>query len=109
MPTLPLYNTTAHPDGWHRVTAPGGYEQWHVEAEDASSGIRLVVDLIEGDQLNREYLRAYRRYRRRPTRVAPPLPGDYPCVRVRVSDRGRPLWELDAPQPPGALRASASP
>jgi hypothetical protein len=108
MPTIPLYDTSAHPDGWHRVMAPGGYELWHLEAEDTESGIRLTVDLIEGDQVNREYMRTYRRYRRRPTRVAPPLPQDYPSVRVRMSEGRRTLWKLDLPQPPGALQASTT-
>ena len=108
MPTLPLYDATAHPDAWHRVIAPGGYELWHFEAEDAESGVHLTVDLVEGDQLSRDYMRAYRRYRRRPTRVAPPLPADYPCVRVSMSEGGRTLWKLDLPQPPGALQASTT-
>jgi hypothetical protein len=108
MPTLPLYDTTAHPDGWHHVVAPGGFERWQLEAEDLAHGIRLTVELVEGDQGSRAYRRAYRRYRRRPTRVPPPLPSDYPCVRVNVSENGRTLWDLDAPQRPGALQASTN-
>ncbi len=108
MPTLPLFETPAHPDGWHRVTGPGGYEWWHLAAEDEGGRISLGVNLIEGDPYNAAYMRAYSRYRRRPTRVSPPLPRDYPCVRVNVSQGDRLLWELVAPQPPGTLRASTT-
>jgi hypothetical protein len=106
MPTLPLYDPPTHPDGWHRVIGPGGYEWWHLAAEDKANGIRLGVNLIEGDPYNAAYMRAYRRYRRRPTRVSPPRPADYPCVRVNLSEKDELLWELVAPQPAGSLRAS---
>jgi hypothetical protein len=106
MPTLPLYQTPAHPDAWHRVKAPGGYEWWHFTAHDAAGAVRVRVDFFDGDPFNRAYQRAYRRYRRRPTRITPPLPCEYPCVRVEVTEGGRPLWRVDAPQPAGTFRGS---
>src|SRR5688500_2921934 len=66
----------------HRVRSPGGYEWWHVEACDASADLVVRIDLFDGDPFNPAYRRAYARYRRRPTRVAPPVPGDFPNVRV---------------------------
>jgi hypothetical protein len=85
MPTLPLYDTTADPDGYHRVRAPGGYEWWHLGAESASRHTSASIDFFDGDPFDTAYLAAYARYLRRPTRVPPPLPRDYPRVRVRVN------------------------
>ncbi len=78
MPTIPMLTPTAVPDAWHAVTAPGGYEWWYFDAEDGD--VRVVAILFEGFVFHPGYLRAYDRYRRRPTRVRPPVPGDYPCA-----------------------------
>jgi carotenoid 1,2-hydratase len=83
MPTVPMLTPTAVADAWHAVTAPGGYEWWYFDAEAAGGGdgdLRVVAILFEGFVFHPGYLRAYARYRRRPTRVAPPLPGDFPCA-----------------------------
>lgn len=106
MPTLPLYTPAAHPDAWHRVTAPGGYERWYFEAEDASGDLRLVATLQEGCDFDPAYLRRYAAYRRNPTRHRPPQPGEYPCVAFAVYQGGRALARFVSQYPPGALTAS---
>src|SRR5687767_726009 len=85
MPTVPLYDTPANPDAWHRVRAPGGYEWWHLDAVSPSGRETVTIDFFDGDPFNAAYQAAYARYRRRPTRVVPPVPRDYPGVRVRVN------------------------
>ena len=106
MPTLPLYDTPGNVDAWHRVRAPGGYEWWHFEATSGDSDVRVVIDFFDGDPFNAAYQRAYSNYRRRPTRVAPPVPRDYPCVRIQTFQTGKRVSLIDAPQPPGSLVAS---
>ena len=61
-------------DGWHAVAAPGGYEWWYFDAEDPATDTQLVAIFMEGFVFHPGYIRAYELYRRRPTRVAPPLP-----------------------------------
>ncbi len=78
MTTVPMMTPTDVPDAWHAVTAPGGYEWWYFDAEDGD--LRVVAILFEGFVFHPGYLRAYGKYRRRPTRVAPPLPAQYPCA-----------------------------
>ena len=77
---IPMFNPTDIPDAWHQVTAPGGYEWWYFDADDADGELRLVAIFFQGFVFHPGYLRRYERYRRQPTRVAPPLPADYPCV-----------------------------
>jgi hypothetical protein len=84
MPTIPLYDTSAPPDGYHRVTAPGGYEWWSIIAQ----GARVKIDFIEGNPFDVAYRSAYRRYVAHPTRVVPPAPRDYPSVSARLADNG---------------------
>lgn len=109
MPILPLFQTPAHPDAWHLVTAPGGYEWWHFEAddaEDAGGRFRIVATWFDGFPLHPDYLRRYRRYRRAPTRHRPPVPGEYPCVYFAVYEEGRALAQLLAQYPSDAFSAS---
>ena len=95
MPILPLYVPPATtPNAWHQVTAPGGYECWHFDAEDVASNVRIVVDFTEGGGAHSAYRRRYARYRLLPTCFAPPAPGDYPCVRFAVYRGERPAWEF---------------
>jgi len=94
MPTLPLYVPNDLPDAWHQVIAPGGYETWHFDAQADSADLRLVVELGQGYRYQREYARKYLAYRRRPTRRPPPVPVDYPNLRVWVLQRGRLLARL---------------
>src|SRR5687767_6539330 len=67
MPTISLYTPPAHPDAWHQIRAPGGYEWWHFDAEDARHDRRLVAALFDGDAMDPRYVREYARYRRNPT------------------------------------------
>ena len=43
MPSIELVNHAAHPDGWHDVRAPGGYEWWYFDAEDAATDTQIVA------------------------------------------------------------------
>ena len=89
MPVLPLFDTPADPDAWHRVTAPGGYERWYFDAEDESRAVRIILEFVEGANSDTDYLRRYDRYLRRPTRVQPPQAREYPCVQLWVYEQGR--------------------
>jgi hypothetical protein len=89
MPTLPLYTPGAAPDASHRVLAPGGYEQWSFVAEDAATATRLVAAFSVGFPFHPGYLRAFARYRRRPTRFTPPVPTDYATLSIAVDSRDR--------------------
>ena len=84
MPTIPLYDESAPPDGYHRVTAPGGYEWWSVLAQEA----RVKIDFFDGNPFDPTYRLAYQRYLANPTRVMPPVPRDYPSVSAGLVDRG---------------------
>src|SRR5688572_15336455 len=86
---IPMFTPPSHPDGWHRVTAPGGYESWHFEAEDAE-GRRLVIEFHDGYPSSRDYLRRYTAFRRRPTRTRPPVPADFPHVSLALFHSGDP-------------------
>src|ERR1044072_5214382 len=89
MPTLDLFTRSpADPDSSHGIRSPGGYEVWHFDAEDASTGLRVVATLSEGSIVHPGYLRRYARYRRSPTRCAPPLPRDYCCAALTVYEEG---------------------
>ena len=107
MPTLPLYDPKpAHPNASHRVAAPGGYEWWHFDADDAAQDVQVVVTFALGGDANADYLRRYHRYRRRPTRYAPPVPADYPSVSVAVYERGRAVSKFSEQVPPPQFAAS---
>ena len=99
MPTLPLYTPNAVADASHRVTAPGGYEWWHFDAEDLTTDTQLVATFHEGFVFHPGYLRAYAGYRRRPTRVPPPVPGDYVCANFVVYRGGRVAHQFLAQYP----------
>ncbi len=89
MPTLPLYDSDALPEAWHRVISPGGYEWWHFYAHDERADVRVIIDFFQGDPFDPEYVRRYLRYRKRPTRRPPPQPHDYPCVCCAVYEGAR--------------------
>ena len=76
---IPMFTPTVVADAWHQVTAPGGYEWWYFDA-DGPGDVRVVAILFHGFVFHPGYLRAYARYRRRPTRVVPPTAGDFPCA-----------------------------
>ena len=86
--TLPLLVAPPSPIGWHQVSAPGGYETWRFEAEDAAGEYRLLAELVQGCCYHRRYYTAYRAYRHRPTRIAPPVPSDWPCIHLWLYRRG---------------------
>jgi carotenoid 1,2-hydratase len=108
VPTVPLYTpSAANPDGWHHVTSPGGYEWWYFDAEDRQRDLQIVAILFDGFVFHPEYLRRYARYRRRPTRRRPPVPGEYPCAYCAVYRDGR-LWgQFMTQYPPGMLDRSS--
>jgi hypothetical protein len=90
VPTLPLYNPSpTHPDGWHRVAAPGGYEIWHFDAEDSAADVRVVVKFSQGSPALAEYRSRYSAFIRNPTRNEPPVPADFPSVQFAVYEKGR--------------------
>lgn len=89
MPTLKLFDSTAAPDGWHNVGAPGGYEWWYFDAEDVAADRQIVAILFQGFVFHPGYLRADARYRRRPTRVPPAVAKDYPCAYFVVYEKGK--------------------
>ena len=101
MPILPLYAqtlTAGHPESWHRVTSPGGYETWHFTAIDEAHNLYLTASLSWGSPFLPIYLRRYERYRRKPTRNKPPVPKDHCCASFA-------LYQLDPEGgPPAATR-----
>jgi carotenoid 1,2-hydratase len=80
MPTISLLTPPTIPDASHQVTAPGGYEWWYFDAEDSAGELRLVAIFFQGFVFHPGYLRAYGRFQHSPTRNAPPLPAEFPCV-----------------------------
>lgn len=92
MPTLPLFDSTAHPDGWHNVRSPGGYEWWYFDAEDHATDTQVVLILMQGFIFHPGYLRTFDRYLRRPTRRPPPTAADYPCAYACVYRDGK-IWK----------------
>lgn len=88
---VPWYRKPAVADAWHRVGAPGGYEWWYFDAEDPATDTQIVAIFLEGFVFHPGYLREYFRYRRRPTRVRPPVASDYPCAYFVVYRGGR-IW-----------------
>jgi carotenoid 1,2-hydratase len=108
MPTASLYKQPELPDAWHEVTSPGGYEWWYFDAEDRQSDLRIVTIFFQGFVFHPGYLRAYGRYIRRPTRNAPPVPAEYPCVYFVVYRSGKIVSQFLTQFPPLAFTASAS-
>ena len=89
MPTLPLFTPPPHPDGWHRVMAPGGAESWDFVIHSSDGRWLVVVGFYQGYRFYPPYLRRYALYRAMPTRFRPPLPAEYPCVSVAIAEMGR--------------------
>ncbi|MEM1013271.1 MAG: hypothetical protein AAGI46_13760 [Planctomycetota bacterium] len=76
----PMFTRPAHPDAHHRVTAPGGYEWWYVDAESHDGRTHVVAILFDGYVFHPAYLRADARFRRQPTKVRPAIAADFPCA-----------------------------
>ncbi|HEX8911160.1 MAG TPA: hypothetical protein VF796_02290 [Humisphaera sp.] len=91
---LPMFSPAAHPDAWHRVTAPGGYEWWYFDAEDATGRLQLVAIFLEGFVFHPGYLRRYARFLRKPTKTPPPVAGDHPCAYFVVYEDGKILSQF---------------
>ena len=89
MPDLPLFSSPSHPDAGHRVIAPGGYEWWYVDGEDAATDTQFVAILLDGFVFHPEYLRRHKRFMRHPTRVVPAMPRDYPCAYMVIYQNGK--------------------
>jgi hypothetical protein len=98
MPTLPLFSTPSDPNAWHAVRSPGGFEWWRFDAED-DAGRRVAVDFFDGDPFDARSAAAYRRYRRGPTRHAPPVPHDYPRFRMTIDAPAGTRTEYSTAQP----------
>lgn len=94
VPTLPLLTAPAvdvNPDAPRVVAAPGGYQWWYFEAHDPVADVRVTAILFDGNPFHPQYLRRYAWYRRFPTRLAPPVPLEYPGVFVSVYEKGQPV------------------
>ena len=107
MPTLPLLNQTAAPDGWHDVRAPGGYEWWYFDAEDAATDTQVVAIFLDGFVFHPGYLRRHFAYLRRPTKVPPAVARDFPCAYFVVYRGGRVLHQFMTQYAPNEFQASA--
>lgn len=110
MPTLPLVNNPAPADidAPRRVVAPGGYEWWYFEAHDPAADLRVTAILFDGNPFHPGYLRRYAWYRRFPTRLAPPLPREFPGVFVRVYEKDTLMLGAMRQYEPGTCRVSES-
>ncbi len=83
MPTISLFTQPADANAWHAVCSPGGFEWWQFAAFDASSDTHVFVDFVEGDPYSRVYRDRFTQYLKKPTKFAPPSPGEF--VRASVS------------------------
>ena len=106
-PPLPMWTPAAHPDAWHNVTSPGGYEWWYFDAESPDGRTRIVAILLEGFVFHPGYLRAYKRYLKRPTTVGPPVAGDFPCAYFVVYRDGKIARQFMTQYRPDQFSASA--
>jgi hypothetical protein len=104
--SIPLYSPANHPDGWHQVTAPGGYEWWYFDAEDPATDTQIVAILLEGFIFHPGYLRHWAKYTRRPTRTKPPMPTDYACAYLCVYRGGTILHQFMTQYRADQFRAS---
>lgn len=95
MPTIPLYKHPTNPNASHDVASPGGYEFWHFDAQDPEHDRVVIVRFIIGNVFVPRYLKRYERYRRHPTRNAPPVPREFVAVEVVAYDAGRRFHEVE--------------
>ncbi|MDB5325767.1 MAG: hypothetical protein JWM57_1336 [Phycisphaerales bacterium] len=93
MPTLPLFTPNAIADASHAVRAPGGYEWWYFDAEDPATDTQIVAIYLHGFIFHPGYLRAYKKFIRRPTKTLPPLPDNYACMYFVVYRGGKILTQ----------------
>ncbi len=95
-----------HPDGWHTVTAPGGYEWWYFDAQSGDAQTHLVAIFFQGFVFHPGYLRRHAAYLRCPTRRVPAIPADNPCVYLAIYRRGKIWRQMMAQYPSDAFIAS---
>jgi carotenoid 1,2-hydratase len=107
MPTISLFTPAQTPDAAHQVTAPGGYEWWYFDAEDTTGQLRMVAIFFQGFVFHPGYLRAYGKYRRRPTCNTPPLPEQYPCVYFVLYRQKQIIAQFLTQYPPEAFSAAS--
>ncbi len=105
MNLLGLHTRPSHPDAWHQVRSPGGYEWWYFDAEDLRHDRQLVAILFQGFVFHPQYLRRYFRYHRWPTRFAPPIPVEYPCAYFALYESGKIRRQFMMQYPPDAFAA----
>jgi hypothetical protein len=106
MPTIPLYTLPSHPNAWHEVRAPGGYECWRFAAIDSRGDRQVILTFEQGSATDADYLRKYDRYRRRPTVVRPPVPRDWSRVSFALCERGQVVDQLEQRIAPHDVEAS---
>lgn len=109
MKVVPLYGPPAPAacDARRPLLAPGGYQCWSFEAQDEEGGWQVSAVFCEGFPLHPQYLRRYRAYLRRPTRVAPPQSTEYPCVAFTLYGRGGTVAQFLCRLRPDDCRAAA--
>jgi hypothetical protein len=108
MDMVPLFlaDPPGGPDASHRVCAPGGCEFWLLTAEDTSAKVRLKVGFFDGHPSLHAYLSCYRRYRKRPTAHAPPVPRDFQVVEIEAKDpKSRVITDIQR-LTPGSMQTS---
>jgi hypothetical protein len=103
VPTIPLYNPSAAPDGWHDVRVPGGFEAWLFDGAEKESDRKVFAGLFDGCPLHPRYQRLTARYLRNPTRHSPPLPRDFPCASLWIQRDMISNCEFVFRFPPGSL------
>lgn len=104
--TVDLLSNAAHPDAWHDVRSPGGYEWWYFDAEDTEQDIQFVAIFLDGFVFHPGYLRQHFRYLKNPTKHAPVRASDFPCAYLVVYEKGKLAAQFMTQLPPGSLRAS---
>ena len=105
-PMLQLFDTPQQPDAFHNVRAPGGYEWWYFDAEDAKTDTQIVCILLHGFVFHPGYLRAYAKFVKRPTKVRPPVASDFPCAYFVVYRAGKILHQFMTQYPASDFSAS---
>jgi len=106
MAPIPLLTQNPLADASHDVRAPGGYEWWYFDAEDPATDTQIVAIFLHGFVFHPGYLRAYFRFRERPTHLKPPVPDDFPCAYFVVYRGGKIIAQFMTQHP--AARYSAS-
>ena len=104
---LPMLSNAGHPDAWHNVTAPGGYEWWYFDAESHDKKTQVVAILLDGFVFHPGYLRRYARFVKNPTKHAPPTADQYPCAYLAVYRDGKLVKQFMTQYAPSDFEADA--